>query len=396
MSPIIALFAGILTLLSPCTLPIIPLVFASVRGKKGQLVALLAGMVIMFTVTALLVTVTSHWVTTITAVGRGVALVFLTISALMLLSSRIAQFISAPLVSLGNRINESSLRQRGLIPALLAGMAVGLLWSPCAGPVLGAIISYGVMGQQSASVGVLLAAYGSGCALMLAALWISGQGLLKRLRPGVAIISRLRQLAGGLMLASVFIIASGTQSILYNGPQFAMTLEQRLSQYLAAPQAIPELQPTVETSTVNAMPSLTGGTHWFNHAPVSATSLKGKVVLVDFWTLGCINCQHTLAHVRTMANKYQAQGLFVLGVHTPEYPWERDPNTVTKAIDKWQLPYTIVADNNYAIWNRFANQYWPAQYIFDARGVLRYSHFGEGDYAGQEKVIQQLLKEAHA
>jgi len=118
------------------------------------------------------------------------------------------------------------------------------------------------------------------------------------------------------------------------------------------------------------------------------------VVLIDFWTFDCINCQHALPHVRDWANKYHREGLVVIGVHTPEYPWEKDLASVKKAVTQWQLPYPVVTDNHYQIWNSFGNQYWPAHYYFDAQGQLRYVSFGEGNYAQQEQVIQQLLKEA--
>ena len=120
------------------------------------------------------------------------------------------------------------------------------------------------------------------------------------------------------------------------------------------------------------------------------------MVLVDFWTRECINCQHTLPYVRDWANKYRAAGLVVIGVHTPEYPWERSLPLLSQAVKDWRITYPVVADNEYAIWNAFGNQYWPAHYIFDARGQLRYTAFGEGDYARQEQVIQQLLQESKA
>ena len=162
MSFIIAFFAGMLTLLSPCTLPVIPFVFASVRGQKGQLLALLSGMVVMFTAVAFMVSVTSHWVASITAAGRWIALAFLAVTALTLLSTRIAQRITQPFVALGNRINNASNRRRGLTAAFLAGLATGMLWSPCAGPVLGALLSLAVVGNNPVSVGMLLAACGRG------------------------------------------------------------------------------------------------------------------------------------------------------------------------------------------------------------------------------------------
>ena len=394
MSLFMAFLAGMLTLLSPCTLPVIPFVFASVRGRKGQLLALLGGMVIMFTSVALLAAVASQWVTRVTAAGRWIALLFLTLTALTLLSSRIAQFITRPFVAMGNQLNSASSRNSGLLAALLAGVATGLLWSPCAGPVLGAILSLAVVAKNPVSIGLLLAAYGSGAAVMLGLIWLAGRSLVTRLRPGLAFTTRLRQGAGVLMLASVALIGSGSVSLLQSAPAFAQNLEQQMSQWMAKPKSAVRLEPVAMPQTSSALPSLDGGTAWLNGTPLTPEKLKGKVVLVDFWTYDCINCQHTLPHVRDWANQYQSQGLVVVGVHTPEYPWERDEKAVSRAIKQWQLPYPVVADNNYVIWNRFGNQYWPAHYLFDAHGQLRYTAFGEGNYAEQERVIEQLLKEA--
>lgn len=394
MSLFIAFLAGMLTLLSPCTLPVIPFVFASVRGRKGQLLALLGGMVIMFTSVALLAAVASQWVTRVTAAGRWIALLFLTLTALTLLSSRIAQFITRPFVAMGNQLNSASSRNSGLLAALLAGVATGLLWSPCAGPVLGAILSLAVVAKNPVSIGLLLAAYGSGAAFMLGLIWLAGRSLVTRLRLGLAFTTRLRQGAGVLMLASVALIGSGSLSLLQSAPAFAQNLEQQMSQWMAKPKSAVRLEPVAMPQTSSALPSLDGGTAWLNGTPLTPEKLKGKVVLVDFWTYDCINCQHTLPHVRDWANQYQSQGLVVVGVHTPEYPWERDEKAVSRAIKQWQLPYPVVADNDYVIWNRFGNQYWPAHYLFDAHGQLRYTAFGEGNYAEQERVIEQLLKEA--
>jgi len=394
MSLFIAFLAGMLTLLSPCTLPVIPFVFASVRGRKGQLLALLGGMVIMFTSVALLAAVASQWGTRVTAAGRWIALLFLTLTALTLLSSRIAQFITRPFVAMGNQLNSASSRNSGLLAALLAGVATGLLWSPCAGPVLGAILSLAVVAKNPVSIGLLLAAYGSGAAFMLGLIWLAGRSLVTRLRLGLAFTTRLRQGAGVLMLASVALIGSGSLSLLQSAPAFAQNLEQQMSQWMAKPKSAVRLEPVAMPQTSSALPSLDGGTAWLNGTPLTPEKLKGKVVLVDFWTYDCINCQHTLPHVRDWANQFQSQGLVVVGVHTPEYPWERDEKAVSRAIKQWQLPYPVVADNDYVIWNRFGNQYWPAHYLFDAHGQLRYTAFGEGNYAEQERVIEQLLKEA--
>jgi thiol-disulfide isomerase/thioredoxin len=197
-----------------------------------------------------------------------------------------------------------------------------------------------------------------------------------------------------MMLGTVVLTASGRNGLLQGANGVADRVEQRLLQWAPDITRPAKLQPVVDVAPSSAMPSLSGGTGWLNGEPVTPASLKGKVVLIDFWTWDCINCQHTLPHVRDWAKKYASQGLVVIGVHTPEYPWEKPLDSVKKAVDKWQLPYRVVTDNNYKIWSAFGNQYWPAHYFFDAKGQLRYASFGEGNYEKQEQVIEQLLKDA--
>lgn len=393
---IIASLGGMISLLSPCTLPVIPLLFAGFQGQRRHILALLAGMIVMFTLVALVATAASSWIAQATIAGRWVALVVLAIAALALIFPTFAQRIAGPAVSAGNLLNTRSGQTRGMISAFLAGLAVGLLWSPCAGPILGAIFSLNIAGHSAIATGALLAAYGSGCALMLGLLVAGGRTLMAPLRARSALMERLRKGAGVVMLATVAFNATGMTSVLKGANGVADRLENSLLS-LAKPTTTPvKLQPVVVTEPSSQLPSLSGGTGWINGDPVTSDSLRGKVVLIDFWTWDCINCQHTLPHVRDWAKKYQSQGLVVIGVHTPEYPWEKPLASVQKAVTKWQLPYRVVTDNNYQIWNAFGNQYWPAHYYFDAKGQLRYTSFGEGNYDQQEKVIQQLLKEARS
>lgn len=393
---IIAFLGGMISLLSPCTLPVIPLLFAGFQGQRRHILALLAGMIVMFTLVALVATAASSWIAQATIAGRWVALVVLAIAALALIFPTFAQRIAGPAVSAGNLLNTRSGQTRGMISAFLAGLAVGLLWSPCAGPILGAIFSLNIAGHSAIATGALLAAYGSGCALMLGLLVAGGRTLMAPLRARSALMERLRKGAGVVMLATVAFNATGMTSVLKGANGVADRLENSLLS-LAKPTTTPvKLQPVVMTEPSSQLPSLSGGTGWINGDPLTSDSLRGKVVLIDFWTWDCINCQHTLPYVRDWAKKYQSQGLVVIGVHTPEYPWEKPLASVQKAVTKWQLPYRVVTDNNYQIWNAFGNQYWPAHYYFDAKGQLRYTSFGEGNYDQQEKVIQQLLKEARS
>ncbi|MGK3223555.1 cytochrome c biogenesis protein/redoxin [Enterobacter soli] len=391
---IIAFLGGMISLLSPCTLPVIPLLFAGFQGQRRHLLALFAGMIVMFNLVAMLVTAASEWIVNATLIGRWVALLVLAIAALALIFPQFAQRIAGPAVSAGNALNNRSTQTRGMLSAFLAGLAVGLLWSPCAGPILGAIFSINIAGHSSITTGALLIAYGGGCALMLALLAAGGRTLMTPLRTKSALMARLRQGAGVVMLAAVVFNATGLTSTLKGANGLADSLENSLLSLAKPATTQPKLQPVVQEAPRSDLPSLSGGTGWINGDPVTPESLKGKVVLIDFWTWDCINCQHTLPYVRDWANKYQSQGLVVIGVHTPEYPWEKPLSSVKDAVNKWQLPYRVVADNNYQIWNAFGNQYWPAHYYFDAKGQLRYTSFGEGNYDKQEQVIQQLLKEA--
>jgi thiol-disulfide isomerase/thioredoxin len=142
------------------------------------------------------------------------------------------------------------------------------------------------------------------------------------------------------------------------------------------------------------LPSLGGATGWLNSQPLTGASLRGKVVLVQFWTYTCINWLRTHPYVRAWAEKYKGQGLVVIGVHTPEFPFEKDVDNVRRALKEMRVMYPVALDSDYAIWRAFKNQYWPALYFIDAQGRIRHHQFGEGDYEQSERVIQQLLAEA--
>ncbi|NDJ58733.1 redoxin domain-containing protein [Enterobacteriaceae bacterium 4M9] len=395
MTLFIAWLGGMLSLLSPCTLPVIPLLFASVQGRRRHLLALFSGMALMFMLVAILALAGGAWAVRASAVGRVLALVLMGIMGLSLLSERVALWVMRPVVWLGNRLDERSRQYGGWLASLLAGTALGLLWAPCAGPVLGAILATAMLHGASGQVGLLLLAYGGGAASVLALLWYSGDALLATLRARMGLTVRLRQAAGILALGAVALIASGTTARLQGENGLGARLEQHLLAWRPVTRAQTVLTPVTAGQDRHTMPPLTGAVQWLNSPPLTPAQLKGKVVLVDFWTFDCINCQHTLPHVREWAEKYRARGLVVIGVHTPEYPWEKDPAAVQRALAKWHIRYPVALDNQYQIWNAFGNQYWPAHYYFDARGLLRHVQLGEGNYAQQEQVIESLLAEAH-
>ena len=143
------------------------------------------------------------------------------------------------------------------------------------------------------------------------------------------------------------------------------------------------------------MPPLSGATQWLNSPPLSSEMLRGKVVLVDFWTYSCINCLRTLPYLKAWDEKYRAQGMVIIGVHSPEFAFEKDPRNVAQAVRDLGISYPVAMDNQYNIWNAYSNQYWPAHYLIDAQGRIRDQHFGEGAYQETEHMIQTLIREAH-
>jgi cytochrome c biogenesis protein CcdA/thiol-disulfide isomerase/thioredoxin len=396
---LIAFLGGILTVFSPCILPVVPFLFARANRSRASVFLTLSGMMLTFALVSSLAVVSSEWIVQANNTGRQLALIVMVLFALSLMSARIGTWLARPFVMLGNRINPASRKISGPVASVLVGVATGLLWAPCAGPILGVILSGAMLQGASTETSLLLLAYGLGSALSLGTLIFAGRGLVSRLKPSIPVTGWLRRGAGCAVLLAAALISTGAGNKLLAGTssQGATAIEQSLLETI--PKAIDYFVSKVSADSSMekaSMPSLSGAVEWLNSAPVSSESLRGKVVLVDFWTYDCINCQHTLPYVNDWAKKYQKDGLVVIGVHTPEYGYEKIIDNVRKQVKQLGIGYPVAIDNNYAIWRAFDNQFWPAHYLIDAKGKVRYSHFGEGSYAEQEKVIQTLLEEAKA
>jgi cytochrome c biogenesis protein CcdA/thiol-disulfide isomerase/thioredoxin len=399
---LIAFLGGILTVLSPCILPVVPFLFAGVNHSRASTLLILAGMALTFALVSSLAVVSSEWVIYANLAGRHIALMVLMLFALSLISARVGSWLAMPFVMLANRINPSTRRVSGSLSSVTIGVATGLLWAPCAGPILGAILSSAILQGANTKTSLLLLAYGLGSASSLGLLIIAGQGLIACLKPTLPIASWLRRGTGFAALLAAFLIASGADQKLYE--QASSEASNRIEQgvlenatkaidYVVSKASAISL---IEQQDSDRMPSLEGAVEWLNSEPLSTESLRGKVVLVDIWTYDCINCQRTLSYVKQWAKKYEKEGLVVIGVHTPEYPYEKLISNVRRKVKDLDISYPVAIDNNYTIWRAFNNQYWPAHYFIDAKGQIRFSHFGEGRYEDQEQIIQQLLQEAHA
>jgi cytochrome c biogenesis protein CcdA/thiol-disulfide isomerase/thioredoxin len=436
---ILAYLGGVLTIVSPCILPVLPFVFA----RTGQPfvrsgLPLLAGMALTFALVASLAAVGGGWVVQLNQYGRGLALVFVALFGLTLLLPKLAERLTRPLVAAGSRLSEAAGNDARPRPgaSFLIGVATGLLWAPCAGPILGLVLTGAAL--QGASIGttLLLLAYAAGAATSLAVALLLGGKVFAAMKRSIGAGEWMRRVLGGAMLAGVAAIALGLDTGILarfssgstgsleqvlvgklagdksGGAMMAQNSGAMMAQDSGAMKAQDNASGAMMASSAMMMkavdkqpaslpvegqlPSLDGAVQWLNSTPLSAAQLKGKVVLVDFWTYSCINCLRTLPYVKAWAEKYHDQGLVVIGVHAPEFAFERDVNNVTKAMRDLGINYPVALDNDYKIWRSFDNQYWPAHYFADAQGRIRYHHFGEGAYAESEQVIQQLLREAGA
>lgn len=450
---LLAYFGGVLTILSPCILPVLPFVFA--RADRPFLrsgLPMLVGMALTFAAVATLAAVAGGWAVAANQWGRVAAVVLLAFFGLTLLFPELSDRLTRPLVSLGSRLSNTAEQEVGaggsIWPSFLLGIATGLLWAPCAGPVLGLILTGAALGGASIGTTLLLLAYASGAATSLALALLIGGRVFRAMKRSLGVGEWVRRGLGVAVLAGVAAIAFGLDTGLLTQVSLASTasLEQKLVDKIH-PQQRPPIQESVvlpsdsgamqaspamtsgnspdTTATVPAvssntammsgnpamkaepavatrealpvegtLPSLAGATEWLNSPPLTAEQLKGKVVLVDFWTYSCINCLRAIPYVRAWAEKYKDQGLVVIGVHAPEFAFEKQIGNVKKAVGDLNLGYPVAIDNDYAIWRAFKNEYWPAHYFIDAQGRIRHHHFGEGDYAGSEHIIQQLLAEA--
>ncbi|WP_431257341.1 cytochrome c biogenesis protein DipZ [Roseateles chitinivorans] len=450
---------GVLTIVSPCILPVLPFVFA----RAGQpftrsVLPMLAGMTLMFTAVATLAAVGGGWVVRANQAGRTAALVLMAVFALALLWPRLADAVARPFVAAGDRLSsraQSSPSARGgPWSSFVLGIATGLLWAPCAGPILGLVLTTAALQGAGLHTSLLLLAYGLGAASSLAVALLAGQRVFAAMKRHLGSGEWLRRGLGAAMLAGVAAIALGLDTGALSQLSIASTggFEQRLLERLQADTTVDAMAPSAQSAMMagadaamapkdamqgamggttggamsgvmsgamtgaaggsggammmsgghggagalpdlGGLPSLDGAVQWLNSKPLTAESLRGKVVLIDFWTYSCINCLRTLPYVKAWAEKYRDQGLVVIGVHAPEFAFERDIDNVRKAARDLGVTYPIAVDNNFAIWRAFSNRYWPAHYFVDAQGRVRFRHFGEGDYAHSEAVIQQLLRE---
>lgn len=434
---LLAYLGGVLTIVSPCILPILPFVFA--RADKPFVrsgLPMLAGMAVTFALIATLAAVGGGWAVRVNQYGRWAALALMAFFGLTLLVPSLADRLTRPLVALGGRLSQRADEQEAaggstVLTSALLGVATGLLWAPCAGPVLGLILTGAALQGANAQTTLLLVAFAAGAATSLGLALLVGGKVFAAMKRSLGASEWIRRGVGAVILVAVAAIALGVDTGFLTRVSQTSTaaLEQGLVDKLHPQQESVLLPASGDAMSGNptmmaanpammssapggammmrakpgqgealpvegAAPPLDGAVTWLNSPPLTLAQLKGKVVVVDFWTYSCINCLRSIPYVRAWAEKYKDQGLVVIGVHAPEFAFEKDVKNVRKAVADLKIGYPVAVDNNYAIWRAFGNQYWPAHYFIDAQGQVRHHHFGEGGYDQSERVIQQLLAEA--
>jgi len=406
-----ALVAGAATAVTPCVLPVLPaLLSASAVGGRRRPVGIVLGLAVTFTIA---VVALASLVKGVGVAGNGVRVLaeaVLVAFGLSLLLPGVAARLEAPLAGLsrfGPRTGGD-----GFWSGVGVGGALGFAYTPCAGPILAAVISVSATQGTSARLVTIAVAYAAGSALVLLVLALGGRRVADRLRRAgrglglqraMGVVMILTAVAMATMLDVRFqnALASHLPAALVD-PTSSLENSHGVQSRLAGLRGRPRFdlhaaapRPGRSLPVLGRAPEFASPGPWLNTdgRRLTLASLRGRVVLVDFWTYTCINCIRTFPYLKAWDARYRKAGLTIVGVHTPEFPFEHSTSNVKNAIATDGIRYPVVQDNDYGTWTAYGNQYWPAEYLIDARGRVRYTHFGEGDYATDERAIRTLLAE---
>jgi len=390
-----AFIAGVVTILSPCILPLLPIILASSTDSgKSRPLGIVSGFVISFTLFTLFLSQIVKLFGLSADSLRLISVVILIFFGLSLaipaLQTKLSTVFSR-FTNIGGRPSGS-----GIWRGLLIGFSLGILWTPCVGPILAGVIVLAATNTVTTATLAIILSYSLGTAIPMLLIIKGGRKLLDKVPFLTRNTEKIQQLFGGLMILTAigigFNLDRNFQTLILNKfPNYGTGLTQFEGLVATPPKTADNSQETKIPA-----PEIIAGGQWFGSVPLSIKSLRGKVVLLDFWTYSCINCQRTLPYLKSWWDKYHEMGLVIIGVHSPEFEFEKNPQNVQKAINDFGLKYPVVQDNNFATWKAYENQYWPAKYFIDKDGFIRYVHFGEGAYDESEKRIQDLLKETGA
>lgn len=379
---LLAFIEGLGLAFSPCILPILPLIFAaSNTGGKARPLQIVFGFIISFTLFSLL----SRQVLLITGLQwdeiQTFAFILLLFFGIFLLVPGLENQFARRTNSLAARAQQVS--QRFLNKpggAIIMGALIGIVWTPCAGPILAIALLQVIQSQTNAHAIFIILAFSFGAAIPMLLVGYGGRFIASALSRLTHHALLIRRCLGGLIIVVAVLgmlgFNLGEWVAVYSDREEPLLAKNHLINPIAAPYEAPEIA---------------GIDEWINSAPLTLASLTGKVVLVDFWTYSCINCIRTLPHLERWYQQYKKDGLVVLGIHSPEFSFEQRLVNVQKAVKKFGLTYPIALDNQFATWRNYNNHYWPAHYLINKKGMVVYIHLGEGDYNVMENNIRYLL-----
>jgi cytochrome c biogenesis protein CcdA/thiol-disulfide isomerase/thioredoxin len=424
---IIGLLGGLITGISPCILPVLPVIFLTggaqsarfeqaegqprspgvLPARRSRPFLVIAGLVVSFTLVTLAGSLLLGLLNLPQDIIRWVGIAVLVLIGVGLLIPRFEQLLERPFQWLPRREVQNQGSGFGV------GLALGAVFVPCAGPVLAAIIVAGATGRIGIDTVLLTASFAIGVAIPLLAFALAGRGLVERIRAFRTHERGLRIAAGVAMLAlAVGLVFNVPQALQRLVPDYTTQLQRDLTDNESAAEALGlgglvtdenrELDNCTngaeELESCGTAPSIRGIESWLNTPGgegIDLASLRGQVVLIDFWAYSCINCQRSIPHVVAWDDAYRDAGLQVIGIHSPEYAFEKDKANVEAGARGFGITYPVALDNSLSTWTNYRNRYWPAHYLIDADGTVRHISFGEGNYAATEKMIRELLTDAN-
>ena len=406
-----AFISGLVTILAPCIWPLLPIVLSSsVTTARKKPLGITLGIMISFALFTLTVSYFVKLFNFDPNTLRLLAVVVIGFLGLTLVIPALSRVLEGFVSRISGVFGVSSNSSHGFWGGLITGLSLGLVWSPCAGPILATIATLAATRTVNFEIVLVTIAYVVGLGIPLFIFATLGSHLFTKTRFLSKYTGRIQQMFGVIMILTAVAIYTNYDKVIqvklldaipsYSNFLYKLesskSVQEQLDKLKDMKEKVKKSMPVKSdlTSFGNA-PEFVGINHWINtDKALTLADLRGKVVLVDFWTYTCINCIRTLPFVTGWSEKYKDQGFVVVGVHTPEFEFEKKTENVLRAMEQYKINYPVAQDNDYATWNAYNNRYWPAKYLIDSKGVIRKVHFGEGEYEEMEKAIQELLKEA--
>lgn len=391
-----AFLAGFITILSPCILSIAPILLAAGTGQNYyKPLGIITGLIISFSFFTLSLSAIIQTTGISPDIFRYIALCIIIIFGLTLIIPTFEQAfarLTTYIARLGNTIQEQATQiKTDFMSGLLIGIALGLIWTPCAGPILATITTIAATGGITFTTILITLAYSIGAAIPMLLICFGGSKIINSTTALAPYTHTIRQIFGVIIIVSAIAILFHVDVIIQEHIAHlfpTITLEDNALLH----KELNMLHNNNNQELVEKKaPELVGISAWLNSKPLTLTELKGKVVLIDFWTYTCINCIRTLPHIQQWYNEYHNKGLEIIGVHTPEFAFEKNRSHVEDAIKRFNITYPVALDNEYQTWRAYNNQYWPAYYLINQNGIIVKTHFGEGNYTEMENAIRLLL-----